>query len=148
MKRRATSPWRSLLGSCAVFLGCGAVLGAVGSSARAADAVNAEADEASSIASLAPLRSITPSQHREIQRQRAAQLSWGRDPFMRSTTANQINGLNLSGILWNAATPLAIINGQTLRVGEECDGYRVVDITPSYVAVTDDTQTFQLQIAP
>lgn len=85
---------------------------------------------------------------RDVQRRLATQRVWGRDPFTRSTSTNLVNGLNLSGILWDAATPMAIINGQTFQVGDECDGYRLVEITPSYVAVTDETQTFQLHIAP
>lgn len=86
--------------------------------------------------------------HREAQRRLAAQRVWSRDPFTRSASANLVNGLNLSGILWDVATPMAIINSQTFQVGDECDGYRIVEITPTYVAVTDETQTFQLHIAP
>jgi len=85
---------------------------------------------------------------RDVQRRLAAQRLWGRDPFTRSTSTSLVNGLNLSGILWDIATPMAIINGQTFQVGEECDGYRILEITPSYVVVTDETQTFQLHIAP
>jgi hypothetical protein len=85
---------------------------------------------------------------REVQRRLAAQRLWGRDPFTRSTSTNLVNGLSLSGILWDVATPMAIINGQTFQVGDECDGYRIVEIAPTYVAVTDEIQTFQLQIAP
>jgi len=113
-----------------------AVLGAGGSRAAA-----------EALPPLAQAREET-ADRREVQRRLAAQRAWGRDPFTRSTSANLVNGLNLSGILWDVATPMAIINGQTLQVGEECDGYRIVEITPAYVAVTDETQTFQLQIAP
>ena len=127
-------------------IGC-SVAWASGLRANAVDAVRSEAGEGANGTWLTPRLSRT-SELRSLQRQRAAQLLWGRDPFVRSTTTHQVNGLTLSGILWDAATPMAIINGQTLRVGEECDGYRVVDITPSEVVVTDETQPFQLQIAP
>lgn len=143
MRTRGDRRRRHVMLSCAVMLGT--ALSGIGSRTHTAQA---EPGEGSNSASLTPLRSIARSDRRDAQRQRAAQLSWSRDPFMRSTTTNQVNGLSLSGILWDAATPMAIINGQTLRVGEACDGYRVTEITPEHVAVTDETQTFQLHIAP
>lgn len=82
---------------------------------------------------------------REAQRQQAGQMQWGRDPFSRGSTGNQAGGLSLSGILWDAQSPIVIINGQMLSIGEEVEGYRITQITPEYVAVTDGTETFQLQ---
>lgn len=84
-------------------------------------------------------------EQREAQRQQAAQMQWGRDPFSRGSTGNQAGGLSLSGILWDAQAPIVIINGQMLRIGEEVEGYRITQITPEYVAVTDGAETFQLQ---
>ena len=85
---------------------------------------------------------------REAQRQRLAAISWSRDPFTRSAGAGQASGLSLSGILWDASAPIAIINGQMRHVGEEFDGYRIVEIVQDRVSVTDGTQTFQLTLAP
>lgn len=99
--------------------------------------------EASSIALTAP-----PSAQRTAQRQRVAQLAWARDPFFRGAASPQTSELALSGILWDAAQPIAIINGQMVRVGEELEGYRVVEISHDVVSVTDGTQTFQLQLSP
>lgn len=89
-----------------------------------------------------------PSVQREAQRQRATLLAWGRDPFARGAGAGQISGLNLSGILWDASAPIAIINGQMLRVGEELEGYRVTEITQDRVLLTDGAHTVSLHIAP
>ena len=85
---------------------------------------------------------------REAQRQRVTLLAWGRDPFSRGTAAGQVSGLSLSGILWDASAPIAIINGQMVHVGEQCEGYRVTEITRDRVSVTDGTDTVQLRLAP
>ena len=89
-----------------------------------------------------------PSQQREAQRQRAMRLVWRRDPFTRGAAMGELSGLQLSGILWDSNEPIAIINGQMVRVGEKLEGYRVVEIAKDRVSVTDGTQTFQIQIAP
>ena len=106
-------------------------------------------------ASSEPSASARPSAavRQDITRERAAQrrrtetLSWERDPFLRGGTEGT-SGLVLSGILWDANAPIAILNGQMLHVGDELEGYRIVYITPDHVAVTDGTDTLQLQIAP
>ena len=85
--------------------------------------------------------------HREAQRAYAGGLSWNRDPFARGRTG-AVGGFTLSGILWDAQQPIAIINGQMLQVGEELDGYRVADIGQDHVSLTDGTHTYQLLIAP
>lgn len=84
---------------------------------------------------------------RAAQRQRAGELAWGRDPFLRGGTEGA-SGLVLSGILWDAQAPVAILNGQMLRVGEELEGFRITRIAADAVTVTDGAETFQLQIAP
>ena len=84
---------------------------------------------------------------REAQRARASELSWNRDPFTRGRSV-AVGGFTLSGILWDAQQPIAIINGQMLQVGEELDGYRVAEIAQDRVSLTDGTHTYQLLIAP
>ena len=91
---------------------------------------------------------IQPSEQREVQRQRALLLAWRRDPFTRGAAMEEMSGLTLSGILWDPNQPIAIINGQMVHVGEEHDGYRIVEIVEDHVSITDGTQIFQLQIAP
>ena len=89
-----------------------------------------------------------PSDQRDAQRERAAQMAWSRDPFTRGVASAQGSGLTLSGILWDPSAPIAIINGQMVHVGEECEGYRITEIGQDRVAVTDGIETFQLHIAP
>ena len=89
------------------------------------------------------------SGQRDAQRQRAGVLSWGRDPFSHAVaSSSELEGLVLSGIIWDATAPIAIINGQLLHTGEECEGYRIVGITQDHVSVSDGTDTFQLLITP
>jgi len=91
---------------------------------------------------------VQPSGQREIQRQRARLLAWRRNPFTRGAALGELSGLQLSGILWDPTAPIAVINGQTVGVGQDVDGYQVVDISPDRVSLTDGTQTFQLTISP
>ncbi len=81
---------------------------------------------------------------RESQRRRATELAWGRDPFVTGDASGQASGLELSGILWDPAEPMAIINGQTVHPGEDCEGYRVVSMTHDTVTLTDGVETFRL----
>lgn len=84
---------------------------------------------------------------RAIQRQRSQLLTWGRDPFLAGK--GQATGeLALSGILWDASHPLAIINGATLAVGDEVEGFQVLDIQADHVTLTDGSATYDLRIAP
>ena len=85
---------------------------------------------------------------REMQRDRMTAVEWDRDPFARSPAAQSAGALTLSGILWDAQAPIAIVNGQMLRAGEEVGGFRVVEIRQDRVIVTDGTQTLQLSTAP
>jgi hypothetical protein len=85
---------------------------------------------------------------REAQRQHVSTLVWGRDPFSRGSSSGHLNGLLLSGILWDAQAPMAIINGSMVRVGDEVEGYEITAITQEQVSVSDGTQTFHVEIAP
>ncbi len=83
---------------------------------------------------------------REAQRKHAAALAWGRDPFTGSSAGGEVSGFDLSGILWDANAPIAVINGQMLRVGDEVEGYRIVTITQDRVTMSDGSQPLNLTI--
>ena len=89
-----------------------------------------------------------PSQQREAQRQRVLLLAWRRDPFTRGAGIGEVSGLTLTGILWDPNEPIAVINGQTVQVGDEVDGYQIVAISHDRVSLTDGTPTLQLSISP
>jgi len=84
---------------------------------------------------------------RAAQRTYAGTLAWSRDPFLRG--GGQVStGLNLSGIIWDHVRPMAMINGTPVTVGEEVEGFRVVDIQSDRVTLTDGTTTHQLRVSP
>ena len=83
---------------------------------------------------------------RQAQRQHANELAWGRDPFTGSSSGGQVSGFDLSGILWDAIQPIAVINGEMRRIGDEVDGYRIVAITQDTVSISDGTQDMQLSL--
>jgi len=100
---------------------------------------------------LAPALEAEPSDRRTVrdqQRRRAAALAWSRDPFLHGAGAGDMSGLLLSGILWDPREPMAVVNGQSVRVGEALEGYQILSITPQQVVVTDGMETFQLDLSP
>ena len=109
--------------------------------------VGAASPVPSSTLSAIPILPEKSPQH-EAQRKEAVRLSWGRDPFAQDLPAKQAAiALALTGILWDANQPMAIINGRTLSVGQELDGYRVTSISPDHVSLTDGNHTLELSIA-
>lgn len=68
-----------------------------------------------------------------------------RDPFepyltsggdLRTPRTGGVTGtVRVEGILWDRERPLALMNGDVRRVGDEVEGYRVVEIRPAAVVV-------------
>jgi len=85
---------------------------------------------------------------REEQSRRMMNSAWVRDPFASGSGNGSLSGLSLSGIMWDPSTPVAIINGELVNVGDTIDRYRIVSITKDEVSVTDGVETFQLNTAP
>ena len=83
---------------------------------------------------------------REAQRRRAATLDWRRDPFILSGVGEEAHGLHLSGILWDPAKPLAIIDGQTVQVGDQLGEYRITSIDRETVTISNGTATTTLHL--
>ena len=62
--------------------------------------------------------------------------AWGEDPFRLKPTPNAVvvsskptsRGLILSGILYSTDNPVAIINGSPIRIGQEINGAKVIEI--------------------
>ena len=115
-----------------------------GGEEQAAEAAGQRAAPVQAPSSAAAARPVQRGQ----QHQRAAQLSWDRDPFTHGGSVGPTGGFTLTGILWDAQDPIAIINGEMLRVGDQLDGYRVTEIAQDHVSLSDGAQTYQLPIAP
>ncbi len=85
---------------------------------------------------------------RQRQREQAARWTWSRDPFTRGPAVVGVAGLTLTGIIWDQTSPLAIVNGEVLRPGQEIEGYRLLQIQPDRVWLSDGDQLFQLLLSP
>ena len=88
------------------------------------------------------------SAQRQAQEEEAMQLAWARDPFARGASTGGVAGLSLSGILWDATAPMAIISGQTLGIGDEISGFHVTEIHPDRVSLSDGVETVSLTTTP
>lgn len=88
------------------------------------------------------------SAQRQAQRDELVQLAWARDPFVRGASTAGASALSLAGILWDAQAPLAMISGETLGVGAEIGGFRVMKIEPDRVTLSDGHETVTLTTAP
>jgi len=56
------------------------------------------------------------------------------------------NTLSLSGIIWDAQKPLALINGMTVKVGDAVGNYVIVSIEQDKVILNDGAKDFELKL--
>ena len=78
---------------------------------------------------------------------RSAYQGWGRNPFSREEIpAPGDVPLHLEGIVWDAKSPTAVVNGRLLAVGDEIGGKKVADIRPESVVVTEGTVETELKL--
>jgi hypothetical protein len=80
------------------------------------------------------------------QAQLEEKLAWGRDPFSGSSGSSTF-GLTLSGIMWDAANPIAIINGSPVRAGEFVGKFQVKEILQDKVLLSDGVNSFEINIS-
>ena len=71
---------------------------------------------------------------------------WGRNPFLLSERVMALSGFNLMGILWDEASPTAIINDTVVGINDSIEGSRVVDIKKDRVILTDGKNTVELRL--
>lgn len=79
--------------------------------------------------------------------------SWGRDPFKSKTVSNKSakptkNKLwQLSGIIYNSSSPVAVINKKPVQVGEKIDNARVVKIDKKEVTIEYNGHKIKLTVS-
>ena len=61
-------------------------------------------------------------------------------------TADPLQGLRLQAVMFNGAKSSMVINGRTLRVGDEIDGAKIVDVQPNEVIVEKEGQKHTLRM--
>ncbi len=78
------------------------------------------------------------------------QAPWGADPFHSSKSVETDFHLeprwHLSGIVYNDRTPLAIINSRPVKVGQQIDEAKVVDIGARIVTLEYQGRLFTLSV--
>lgn len=83
------------------------------------------------------LASVRENEKNLVAQEAYWEKDWGRDPFapLGSGETASTSNLILSGIVWDEAMPVAMINEKVLRVGDVIEGYRISEIRPSVVVV-------------
>ena len=77
------------------------------------------------------------------------QEAWGRDPFFaEGSEPGKFSALplNLSGIVWDAKMPFAVVNNKVLKIGDAIEGYKVIEIKPSSVVFLAGEDKVELQL--
>ena len=104
---------------------------------------------------VAAASTATPARH--LAPPPAPDQPWGqRDPFAIGEnklaegpkTVVKFSGFNLSGIVWGPQGYQALVNDYVVRVGDQVNGARVVNITKEGVELTKDGQTHFLPLIP
>jgi len=74
------------------------------------------------------------------------------DPFDRLIASNfnnsnsQTQNSGLSGIIWSAENPLAIINGKVVKIGDKTSLGKVAAIEPGMVVVEDEIGRYEFKL--
>ena len=95
------------------------------------------------VPTIQPLATSSPvTENREmIDVKQKMQAPWGEDPFQSAgpkfiLKVDQVNPRwRLSGIVYNSHNPLAIVNNQPVRVGDEINNATVVSINASTITL-------------
>ena len=79
----------------------------------------------------------------------AIRQDWARDPFSSATSVSAsagLEGLVLNGIMWDSKNPLAIINSEVVKVGDELHGMKVAEITEKSVVLEYEGKEYTLDL--
>ena len=78
--------------------------------------------------------------------------AWGKDPFRRKHRKKHVSlrpklpKWTLSGVLFNSAEPMAVINNRSVKVGNVIDKARVVDIQKKSVVLEYSGRQFTIKV--
>ncbi len=68
-------------------------------------------------------------------------------PRARAAVKKRAPSFALRAVLVSPGRRVAVINGQTLRVGQKVDGFEVVEIEPSHVGLRKGRKVLNLELA-
>lgn len=81
------------------------------------------------------------------QKLRTAYKTWGRNPFVVTRgLVSGVTGLQLGGIIYDAKECYALINDRIVRVGDEVNGNKVIEIKQDRVILNDGSKDFELRL--
>lgn len=91
----------------------------------------------------------------------AARGGWGEDPFYYENPGEGRAGLfgnfledlplpgealQLKGIVWSDNVPTVLINNEVLKIGDEINGYRIVNVGQDFVTLRSGNERLQLTL--
>ena len=99
----------------------------------------------------APQAPIAVKAHYQLQEEEGQNLELKRDPFSAMPIADKnppspTADIALSGVLWDEANPLAIINNKVVKTGDRVGGCSVVKIKQDSVVLSDGARDFELKL--
>jgi hypothetical protein len=71
--------------------------------------------------------------------------SWGRNPFVLPPVRRSLE-LTVNGILWDTKEPKAVINGQSVGVGDKISIYTVIKIKEDRVLLSNGIEILELKL--
>jgi hypothetical protein len=91
---------------------------------------------------------LMPAATREVPGASDKDAEWGRDPFSGKVYSAQGQPMKfkLTGILWDAQEPQAIVNGKIVELGDLLGNYLVVKIGKDTVTLNDGSKDFELKL--
>jgi len=73
-------------------------------------------------------------------------VNWGRNPFTMGAVIKVGAEDTLEGIIWDEKSPLALINGRTIRIGDKLGSDKVIDIQKNKVVLSDGIRERELKL--
>lgn len=74
-------------------------------------------------------------------------LVWERDPFeFPPKELERSEGLNLTGVIYDGESPVAVINDVIVHEGDEIEGVKVIKIEQNSVVLEKDGKPFTLEL--
>jgi len=110
------------------------------SSARSSRPVSAAVSAANTNLIVSPSKILTQNENNT---------DWGRDPFSGKvySFSHEVGAdLNLTGIIFDGKSPQALINDKIAGVGAIVSGWRILEIKPNKVTLSDGTNKIELKL--